>query len=221
MREQAFCEVSFGCKDATEFAAILMKRIFPPIGCVALLAVAFALSGCDQRAAEIAELKADNERLREDLTQLRNKANGVKEAETQSGKADLTLGINELWMQRFEGNEFRAKQRLSDKTIRITGLVDSISGNTVLLYGAGNSARSVRISVNLSSAYAAKIQEGLAELEKGLTVTMQGKFAYDRMSLDESVFVDKATGKTLLDPEIRLLGGDAADGAVPPPVPEK
>ena len=106
--------------------------------------------------------------------------------------------------------------------IRITGLVDSISGNTVLLYGAGNSARSVRIGVNLSSAYAAKIQEGLAELEKGLTVTMQGKFAYDRMSLDESVFVDKATGKTLFDPEIRLLGGGhAADGAVPPPVPDK
>ena len=199
-----------------------MKQSSSIIGNVAVLAAAFALSGCDQGAAEIAALKEENEHLRSELAQLRNKANGVKEAETPTGKADLTLGINELWTQRFEGNEFRAKQRLSDKTIRVTGLVDSISGNTVLLYGTGSAARSVRMSVNLSSAYAAKIQDGLAELEKGLTVTMQGKLAYERMGLDESVFVDKATGKTLFDAEVRALApGGAANAAAPPPVPEK
>ena len=175
------------------------------------------LSACDPHEAEIAALKADNEHLREELAQLRGKASRGKEAETDSGKPDLTLAITELWSQRFEDSEFRSKQRLSGKTIRVTGLVDNVKGGSVALYGVGKTSRSVKMSVNLSTAYAARIHVGLAELQKGITVTVQGKFAYERMGLDESVFVDTVTGKALSDAEIRVLG--MGESNPPPPVP--
>lgn len=200
-----------------------MKSSRTVIGCVAALIAALALSGCDQNAAEIEALKADNERLRTELALLRNRTNGVQETEMQAGKADLVLGINALWSQRFEdSSEFRAKQRLAGKTIRVTGVLDNLSANAVSLSGVGTVSRSVRMSANLDPAYAIRVQEGLAALEKGATVTMQGKFAYDRMGLDESVFVDKATGATLFDAELKALGeGGTSAPPLPLPIPDK
>ena len=194
-----------------------MKSSRSVIGCAAVCVAAISLCGCDQNAAELAALKADNAHLREELAQLRGKASGGKETDPDSGKPDLTLTVGELWSQRFEDSEFRSKQRLSGKTMRVTGLVENVMGGSVALYGAGKTSRSVKMSVNLNSAYAAKIQVGLAELQKGITVTVQGKFAYERMGLDESVFVDKGTGKTLSDAEIRVLGMSGPDTPLPVP----
>ena len=198
-----------------------MKSSRSVIGCAAACAVAVSLCACDRNAAELAALKADNEHLRAELAQLRSKAHGAKEAETDPAKADLILTINELWSQRFEDSEFRSKQRLSGKIIRVTGFVDNVTSGSVALYGTGKASRSVRMSVNLNSGYAAKIQEGLAELGKGITITVQGKFAYDRMGLDDSAFVDKATGKSLSDKEMRVLGQSGSTSPLPLPAPEK
>ena len=180
------------------------------------LAVASALSGCDQNAAELATLKAENEHLRTEIASLRRKASGVKEPEVNSGKPDMILGMNELWSQRFESNEFRAKQMLSDKLLRVTGILDAISSRDISIYGLGN-ARNVRVVVNLEKGYASQIQEGLAVLEKGVTITVQGKFAYDRMELNEATIVDKATGTVLTSEQLQSFG---QGGPLPPPLPE-
>lgn len=189
------------------------------IGFAAACVAAASLCACDRHAAELAALKADNEHLKAELAQLR-KANG-KETETETGKPDLILSINDLWTQRFEDIAFRSKQRLSGKLIRVTGYVDNVGGSSVALYGIGKSSRGVRMSANLNGGYAAKIAEGLGELQKGIVVTMQGKFAYERMVLDDSVFVDKTTGKALSDAEIRVLGESGAALPAPTPDPEK
>lgn len=198
-----------------------MKSSRSVIGCAAACVAAISLCACDRNAAELAALKADNEHLRAELAQLRSKANGGKEAGGDPSKADLILAINDLWSQRFEDSEFRSKQRLSGKIIRVTGFVDNVTSNSVALYGTAKASRSVRMSVNLNSAYAAKIQEGMAELQKGITVTVQGKFAYERMGLDESVFVDKDSGKTLSDAEMRVIGVSGPNTPPPGPEPEK
>ena len=186
------------------------------VRCSAAAVLVFTLPGCDRSAPQVAALKAENERLKAEIAQLKHKPNGTKEGESQPGNADLILEINELWSQRFEDNEFRAKQRLSGKTIRVTGLVDGVNGQTISMFGAGKVSRSVRMSANLESTQAAKIQEGLASLEKGATVTVQGKFAFDRMGLDDSLIVDKETGHKLSADEILLLA-QAGVSKTPPP----
>lgn len=191
-----------------------------PRSCSAV-ALLFILGGCDRNASEVSTLRAENDRLRAELAQLRRKPGGAKESESQPGKPDMILGINELWTQRFEDNEFRAKQRLTDKIIRVTGLVDGVSGGTISLFGAGKSGRSVRMGVRLDPAYADRIQGGLASLEKGSSVTVQGKFAFERMGLEESTFVDKATGKTLSPEEMLALAQAGAVKSPSPSDPEK
>ena len=185
-----------------------------------LFSMAFALPGCNRNAAELASLKADNERLRTEIANLRRKVGGGSEGETTPGKADQVLGINDLWAQRFEDNGFRARQRLTDKTLRVTGVLDAISGESLSIYGVGNS-RNAQMNVNLGKNYAARIQRGLAALEKGITITVQGKFMYDRMELNEAVIVDKATGVPLSEEQLEAFGQVGTDGKpVPPPLPE-
>lgn len=184
---------------------------------VVALSLASAVTGCDRNAAEHASLKADNERLRAEIANLRRKASGVKDPESAAGKPDQTLGVGELWTQRFEDNEFRARQRLSDKMLRITGILDGISGGNVLLDGVGKT-RAVQISVNLEKGYAARIQDGLEALEKGVTITVQGKLLYDRMELNDATFVDKETGAVLNTEQLQALGTNGLPA--PPPLPE-
>ena len=184
------------------------------------LLLASVLSGCDRNAVEMASLKADNDHLRAEIANMRRKASGAKDPEAVAGKPDQILGINELWTQRFEDNEFRARQRLTDKTLRVTGILDGISGGNLVLYGVGKS-RNVQISVNLERGYANRIQDGLATLEKGVTITVQGKLMYERMELNEATVVDKTTGVVLMSEQIQAFGQIGPDGqAVPPPLPE-
>lgn len=187
---------------------------------VVALSLASAVTGCDRNAAELVSLKADNERLRAEIANLRRKASGAKDPESAAGKPDQILSVSDLWTQRFEDHEFRARQRLSDKTLRITGILDGISGGNVLLYGVGKS-RNVQVSVNLEKGYAARIEDGLDALEKGVTITVQGKLLYDRMELNDATIVDKATGAVLNTEQLQAYGQVGPNGLpVPPPLPE-
>lgn len=185
--------------------------------CVVMLGLTLVVGGCDQKAAEIAALKAENERLRSELANLRSEASGVKKPETASGKPDMILTFNELYSQRFDDNEFRARQRLSGKTLRVTGIADGVSGESLTIYGVGKS-RNVRMTVNLEKSHAAKIQDGLAALEKGVTLTVQGKFGFDRMELLEASIVDNASGNPMTTEQLQALG-QVAPGGVPPSTP--
>jgi hypothetical protein len=187
---------------------------------IAAAALASFLQGCDRSAAELATLKVENERLRKEIVNLRQNANGAKEPGASAGKPDMILEINELWKQRFEDNEFRAKQRLSDKTLRVTGILDAISSDSMSIYGLGKS-RNVRMGVALEKLYAAKVQDGIAALEKGVSVTVQGKFAYDRMELTDATIVDKASGNPMTAEQLQAFGQIGPDGTPPPaPLPE-
>ena len=180
----------------------MSSRLF--LNCVFFVAFAAFFTGCDPHSAEMAALKAENDRLRAELANLRGKSNGTI-AELTGGKLDLILEFNDLWNQRFEDNEFRARQRLSDKVLRVTGILDGISGENLLLYGLGK-PKNVRISVNLEKGYASKIKDGLAALERGVTLTVQGRFAYDRMELNDSMIVDKVSGAPQGTEEIQSIG---------------
>ena len=187
-----------------------------------MLVLTFAVGGCDRNAAELAALKADNDRLRAEIANLRQQAGGVKKAETVPGKPDMILGFNDLYQQRFDDNEFRARQRLSGKTLRVTGLMDGMSGESLTIYGVGKS-RNVRMTVNLERSHAARIQDGLAALEKGVTLTVQGKFGFDRMELLEATIVENTSGNPMTTEQLQSLGQVAPGGPPPsePPPAEK
>lgn len=185
-----------------------------------ILSIAATLPACDRNAAALASLKADNERLRAEIANLRRKGSGGADADSTSGKPDHILGINELWSQRFEDNEFRSRQRLTDKVVRVTGILDNLSAEGLSIYGVGKS-RNAQLSVILEKNFAAKIPDGLAALEKGITITVQGKFKYDRMELHEAAIVDKATGMPMSSEQLQAFGQVGPNGGpVPPPLPE-
>ena len=186
----------------------------------AVVALAFVLTGCNKHAAEIALLKEDNERLRVEIANLRRNGLGGTEPEVNSGKPDLILGMTELWKQRFEDNEFRAKQRLAGKTLRVTGVLDEISTESVSIYGVGK-ARNMRMVVIFDRGFATQAAEGMGALERGVTVTVQGKFAYDRMELNGAKIVDKTSGEPMTAGQLKQFGLVGPDGVpAPPSLPE-
>lgn len=187
-----------------------------------MLGLTLVVGGCDQKAGEIAALKAENDRLRNEIATLRGEPGGVKKPETVPGKPDMTLAFNDLYMQRFDDNEFRARQRLAGKTLRVTGIMDGMSGESLTIYGLGKS-RNVHMTVILEKSYAPKIQNGLAALEKGVTLTVQGKFGFDRMELLDATIMDNASGIPMTTEQLQALGQVAPGDAPPstPPTPEK
>ena len=176
------------------------------------LSVGSIVTGCDRNAAELASLKADNERLRAELANLRRKGGGEKDSESAAGKPEQILDVNELWSQRFEEGGFRARQKLSDKALRVTGILDGVSQDSLSIYGVGVARNS--LTVSLDKNYAARIQTGLAALEKGVTITVQGKFLFDRYELKDAVVVDKVSGTPLTTKELQEFAP-----AAPPPAP--
>ncbi len=150
---------------------------------------------------------------------LRRKLSGEEEPKASSSQPDMVLEINDLWTQRFEDNEFRARQRLSGKILRVTGLLDTITGESMFLYGVGKT-RDVRMTASLERVYSSKIQAGLATLEKGVTLTVQGKFVYDRVELSDALIVDKATGSVFSVDQIRAIGDPGAISVGSPPAPK-
>ncbi len=194
---------------------------------ILLLLVALAvLPGCRRTEAEYQKLAAENEYLRGEVERLNKRDSSEKgdpKVTTPTGDGpDLTLTVVDLFSQRFDDNEFRAKQRLSNKVIRLSGGVDAVSGDGIMIGGTSKRFGSVRIGVNLTSGYALRIKEGLAALERGTIVTVQGKFLYDRMSLSDALFVDASTGRPLYSDDLLSLAAGKPlprPAATPKPTP--
>ncbi len=167
------------------------------------------LPGCGRRESDFQKLLHENEQLKAELEKLRQSNPGAKAGKGETAApADLDVEINALWTQRFDDNEFRSRQRLADKALRVTGAVDSVTESSISLIGDSKRFGSVRMTVNFNPAYASKSRAGLTSLERGLEVTVQGKFVYERTSLTDAVFVDRKTGKVLSSAEISALARD-------------
>ncbi len=190
---------------------------------ITLALLVATVAGCDRNSAELAALREENERLRKALDQERNVLPPKSEENSAVvPKADLDLPIAELWAQRFEDNQFRSKQRLDQKQIRVTGRVESVFERSVTIFGTGTRFGSVSLLAQLDEAYIAQISDGLAALQKGTAVTIQGRFVYDKMWLQEAVLVDRETGKRLVSQDLMTLAeSPAGPSAGPEPESQK
>jgi hypothetical protein len=185
-----------------------------------------ALPGCRRTEAEYQKLAAENEYLRGEVERLNKRdftEKGDPKAASPNGDGpDLTLTVVDLFSQRFDDNEFRAKQRLANKVIRLSGGVDAVSADGIGIAGVSKRFGNVRIGVNLTSGYAMRIRDGLAALERGTIVTVQGKFLYDRMTLSDALFVDASTGRALYSDDLLALAAGtpiARPATTPKPAP--
>jgi hypothetical protein len=183
----------------------------------ALLAVALLVgaSGCRRTEAEYQKLVEENTYLRNEVERLKRRGaeEKVEEKEGQLvGAPDLAATIVDLWSQRFDDNEFRARQRLSGKVIRLTGAVDAVSADAIGIAGESKRFGGVRMGVNLSAGYALRVAQGLAALERGALVTVQGKFNYERMILVDATFVDQVSGRTLYSDDLLSLSAGVPIG---------
>ena len=117
----------------------------------------------------------------------------------------LELSLKELWSQRFdEENKFGAKRNLQQRILRITGNVDTVRDRSLALFGNTTRFGRMKMEVQLEESYASSVQDGLAALQRGMLVTVQGKFVYESMWLTEAVFVD-ASGKQLSSSDLAAL----------------
>lgn len=166
------------------------------------------LISCDRESAELTALREENERLKKAIEETRGtSATPTGEGAETLPASDLDLSLAELWSQRFEDNQFRARQRLDQKQMRLTGLVESVSERSVTIFGSGTRFGSVSVLVQLDDAYIKQIVEGLGALQKGAPVTVQGRFLFDKMWLESAVFVDRGTGKRLVSKDLISIAG--------------
>jgi len=179
------------------------------IGLLAGLAsvVSLSLVGCNRDSEKVRALQAENERLSKALAAIQAGSVGAgRENLASDGKADLNLSITQLWKQRFEDdNPFRARQRLDQKRIRVTGDVSNISERTVTLSGTGTRLGSVNLHAQLDDAFLKQFMNALASLQKGMSVTIQGRFVFDKMTLEDAIFVDPISGKPLTSSDFAEL----------------
>jgi hypothetical protein len=178
-----------------------------------LLAALTVLAGCRRTEAEYQKLVEENRFLKGEIERLTRKGapeerEAAKNGEAGQGAPDLTLTVVDLYSQRADSNPFRARQRLSNKIIRLTGAVDSVDAGSVTLGGVSKHYGPVRLGVSLTTGYAARIREGLMGLERGTIVTAQGKFIYERMILNDALFVDGPTGRTLYSDDLLALSAN-------------
>ena len=182
---------------------------------VAMFFVATLLSACGRSEKEYQKLVEENARLKAQLERLAVPSD--KDPATPSDAPDLNLAMAELWDKRFEDiNDFRARKLLSNKTMRISGKVESVTDESISIYGSSKRFGTLRMAVKLMPGYAGKVRNGLALLEKGATVFVQGKFVYERMGIDDAVFVNPETGKTLYSENLSAAGsGGTSSVGVP------
>lgn len=213
------------CRMETFLCHVGIKNMIPSLLLSALLSCAF--SACHRNSAELQALREENERLKKALLEARGEtvtAEAGAKSTAPAEEADLDLSISELWTQRFGDTHFRAKQRLDQKQVRVTGMVESVTDRTVTLFGTGTRVGSVSLLVQLDEPYLKDIGEGLLELEKGALVTVQGRFVFDKMWLQDAGFVDRKTGKRLLSKELMAAMNQPANADEPHPsnkTPEK
>ena len=171
---------------------------------LAIFFVATLFSACGRSEKEYQKLVEENAHLKAQLERLARP--GDNDPATPSDAPDLNLSMAQLWDKRFEDIDFRARKLLSNKTIRTSGQVESVTDDSVSIYGSSKRFGTIRIAVKLMPGYAGRVRNGLALLEKGATVSVQGKFAYERMGIDDAVFVDPETGKTLYSDNLAAAG---------------
>jgi hypothetical protein len=177
---------------------VAVKRIGYAL--LALGAAGLALTSCGRSEADYQKLLEENEELKAEIAKLTaaNATKGGADGTVPAQGADVDVNIDELWAERFDDNEFRSRQRLADKVIRVTGKVDSLSENSLTLLGTATRFGNIRMRVNLKKDYAAHVGTELASLEVGSVVTVQGTFQFDRIWLTDAVFVDERSGEVLL-----------------------
>jgi hypothetical protein len=173
------------------------------------------LSGCDRGAARIQALEAENELLKADIESLRKKLGEANTAVTAKD-TNLDVSLKELWTQRFEDNQFRAKQRLDRKEIRVTGTVDGITGRSVTLIDTSARFGAITLLAQLDDDFLKQNFETLAALQKGIELTVQGRFLFDKMWLENAIFVDRKSGKPLTNKDLTSLTGEAEKPAEKP-----
>jgi hypothetical protein len=172
------------------------------------------LAGCDRQSARIRALEAENEQLKQALKAEHGESHdqATPRADTT---ADLDLSLTELWTQRFEDNQFRAKQRLDQKQIRVTGMIQAVSERSVTLFDTGARLGAISLDAQIDGSFLRQNMDGLASLQKGAKVTLQGRFLFDKMRLENAVFVERASGKLLSSKDLVAPEGAAADAAEP------
>jgi signal transduction protein with GAF and PtsI domain len=167
------------------------------------------LSGCNDESAELRDLRAENDRLKMALAQAQATAAGMHDG-SDTPAADLDLAVADLWSQRFEDNQFRSKQRLDQKQIRVTGIVESVLERSVVIFGTGTRLGSVSMVAQLDDEYVAQVADGLAALHKGTEITLQGRFIYEKMGLQDAVIIDRQTGWRLTSKDLANFTDPAA-----------
>lgn len=198
--------------SASRILAMLMRNVSTAL---AIFFVATLFSACGRSEKEYQKLVEENARLKAQLEKLAG--SGDKASATPSDAPELNLSMAELWNKRFEDIDFRARKLLSDKTIRMSGQVESVTDDSVSIYGSSKRFGTIRMTIQLMPGYAVRIRNGLALLEKGATVFVQGKFAFDRMGIDDAVFVNPETDKTLYSDNLAIAqSGGPSSGGVPP-----
>ncbi len=182
--------------------------------CLALLVgAALMVGGCNRDSAELNELRAENDRLKMALAQARAAVVGMHDG-NDTPVADLDLSIADLWAQRFEDNQFRSKMRLDQKQIRVTGIVESVSERSVVIFGTGTRIGSVSLMAQLDEAYVTQVREGLAALQKGREITLQGRFVFEKMGLQDAAIIDRQTGWRLTSKDLANVHKPAASISV-------
>jgi hypothetical protein len=172
------------------------------------------ISACERNAAELGQLRAENQALKIEIENLKREVDGGKSPE-ESTTPVLDLTIDELWTQRFEDSRFRAKQRLDGKTIRLTATVERVDEQSISLTGRTARVGSINVLAKLNPAYARRIHEQLANVERGQEVTMQGSFQFDKMWLEDATFVERSSGKEKVPNPISPTATPADGGPAP------
>ena len=172
-------------------------------------------TSCGRSETEYQALLAENARLQMELdkTKAREVESSGHRRSSAADAPDLNLAILELWNMRFNDSSYRAKRVLADKTIRVTGNVGDISEDSISLLERD---KGFQVTVYFNKTYATQIKEGLASLEPGVAVTVQGKFIFERTQLDEAVFVERKSGRTLSSEEISTAAAEARGDTLHP-----
>jgi hypothetical protein len=198
-------------RSVSRMLTVLLRNI-PAV--LAIVFVATLLSACGRSEKEYQKLVEENARLKAQIERLTG--SGGKDPAMPSDTPELKLSMAELWQKRFEEDlDYRARKLLADKTIRMSGQVESVTDDSVSIYGSSKRFGTIRMTVQLVPGYAVRIRNGLALLEKGATVTVQGKFEYERMGIDDAVFVNPETGKALYSDNLAVAqnGGTSSVSA--------
>ena len=121
----------------------------------------------------------------------------------------IELEMVELFRMALDSNSLKAKQQVDGKIFRVPGKISSVSAEgDIFIWGYKSDAgNDVTMHVELKKNHYDK--SVLSTLEKGMPVTVQGRFRYSTIIvtgwLEDAVFVDSKSGRALSASDIRAL----------------